>query len=99
MKRFKMVEDDKCDFCGRVENAKHLMWDCYRARKAWEFLQRVFDTMDIGNNISFSSIIIGFSPTLQIPESLITVTMRQIVARDRSSAIILQSLKARLIEH
>ena len=99
MLRFKMVNNNLCDHCGRVEDEIHLLWECARAKKVWEFIQRLLDILEPGLVMEFQSIFIEFSPTKPVVESLITMTTRQIMNRDRSGDIILNILLMSLLEH
>ena len=99
MLKFKMVHTNLCDHCGRVENEIHMLWECARAKKVWEAIQRLLDVLEPGLIMEFQSIFIGFSPTKPVIESLITATTRQIISRDRSGDIIMNFLKISLLEH
>jgi len=35
MKRFGMTDSDKCPRCGKVENLRHLIWDCTHSSNIW----------------------------------------------------------------
>ncbi len=41
MKRFKMVESDKCNRCDEVESSKHLLWECIESRRIWNLYNKV----------------------------------------------------------
>jgi hypothetical protein len=51
MKRFKMVEDDKCSRCGKQETTFHLLWECEHVQKIWSFFNKLMSNI---NNISES---------------------------------------------
>jgi hypothetical protein len=51
MKRFKMVEDDKCLRCGKQETTFHLLWECEHVQKIWSFFNKLMSNI---NNISES---------------------------------------------
>ena len=35
MKRYKMTMNDKCPRCDKVEDTRHMLWDCTQARNIW----------------------------------------------------------------
>jgi len=40
MFKFKMVQSQECDRCGQIETIKHVLWECVRAKKVWDFFKR-----------------------------------------------------------
>ncbi len=94
MLRFKMTQNDLCDFCGRREDIKHMIWECTRVKVMWEKINAVF-----GDRITFESIFIGFAPTDPILESILTRITRSIVVRDRSNSLTESVIKHEIVEH
>jgi hypothetical protein len=41
MHRFKMVIDPYCDYCGVLENVKHIICDCNRAKIVWDKVKNI----------------------------------------------------------
>ena len=41
LKKYKMVECDKCVRCGSLENTKHLMWECSQVKNIWKLFNKV----------------------------------------------------------
>jgi len=99
MLRFKMTQDDLCDFCGRREDIKHMLWDCTRVKVMWENINAVFADFVDGRSITFETIFVGYAPTEPILESIITRITRSIVARDRSNPLSENVIKQEMVEH
>ena len=99
MFRFKMVSDNNCDYCGGLEDVRHLMWECGRVRGVWRDLQGVFTSFDPRGEIGFESLFIGYSPTNFILESLLTRVTRSIISRERTEQLSTQQIKHELVEH
>jgi len=43
MEKYKMVECNKCVRCGRLENTKHLLWECSQVRNIWKMFNIVLE--------------------------------------------------------
>jgi len=99
MFKFKMVNTDNCDFCGSKENLKHLLWDCRRVRETWRKLDLILKTFDPGGDIKYESLFTGLEPINLIKESMITRVTRSIVTREREGPLVLEKIKAELIQH
>ena len=99
MLRFKMTQDDLCDFCGRREDIRHMLWDCTRVKVMWENINAVFADFVNGRSITFETIFVGFAPTEPILESIITRITRSIVARDRSNSLSVNVIKQEIVDH
>ena len=94
MFKFKMVSDKNCSFCQRLEDTKHLLWECHRVEWIWEKLNRLQE-----HRIEFKTLFIGFSPTNSVLESVITRVTRTIVSIDRSEMISEERLRREIIDH
>ena len=44
MKRYNMIDTDKCQKCGEVETTKHLLWECPQVRNIWS----IFNNLMVG---------------------------------------------------
>jgi len=99
MFKFKMVNDENCDFCGRKESIKHMLWDCERVKRTWDLTRAIFTVFDPGIALIFDTVFVGFSPTNVVLESILTRITRTIIARDRSEILSLNKVKFELIEH
>jgi hypothetical protein len=40
MKKYKMVETDKCPRCGQIETINHLLWECDSAKHIWSLYNK-----------------------------------------------------------
>jgi hypothetical protein len=40
MKKYNMTVNDKCPRCGDLEDAKHLLWECYHSRNIWSLFNK-----------------------------------------------------------
>jgi hypothetical protein len=98
-KRFKMVQNPDCDFCGVRETIKHMLWECPRLINLWDKLSRVFCTLEANKEIQFETLFVGYNLTSPILESLITRATRSIVTRERGEIIPMEKIKYELIEH
>jgi len=99
MARFKMVENDRCDYCGRREDIAHMIWECDRAKQVWAKINDIFVDFDRRGCVTFESIFVGFAPTIPVLESVITKITRMIMTRDRSELLVENVIKHELKEH
>ena len=99
MFKFKMVQEDTCDYCGQRENVKHMLWDCPRLSNIWEKLSVAFKAFDPGGEIHYETIFVGYNPTKPILESIITRTTRSLISRERNGRVITEKIKQEIIEH
>ena len=94
MFKFKMVNDKNCSFCHRLEDTRHLLWECHRVKWIWEKLNSTQE-----HTIEFKTLFIGFSPTIPVLESVITRVTRTIVSIDRTEMISEVRLRREIIDH
>lgn len=99
MKKFKMTLDENCDYCGRTEDEKHMLWECERVKNIWRVAQEVFQEYSTGCVINFGSLFVGFSPTDGVLESVLTKITRLIVTRERQEPIAMARVKAEVLSH
>jgi hypothetical protein len=45
MKKYKMVDTDKCSRCGQMETLKHLLWDCNDAYNIWNIFNNTLSKL------------------------------------------------------
>jgi hypothetical protein len=41
MKKYNMVESDKCPRCGQIETINHLLWECDHSKKIWSLFNKL----------------------------------------------------------
>lgn len=87
MFKFKMTNDDLCEFCKEIETLKHAIWDCPRARVVWCNLRIMMTFLNIHSNINFETLFIGLNPTIPIIDTLITRLTQLLLSSDRSGQI------------
>jgi len=88
MDRFKMKDYPNCDFCtNTVETIKHVLWDCPRAARAWNFLNEETRTCLGSEYINYSSVIIGNPQPNMAMETMITWTCKLIMSINREDNI------------
>ena len=88
MFRFKMVNSPMCSLCGtEIETIKHVLWDCPRSARAWNFLTSLTrDYIDQGY-ISYNSIILGSHQPNMAMETIITWVIKLIMSINREELI------------
>jgi exonuclease III len=87
MFKFKMSQSEMCDYCGEVEDVKHVLWQCARANRIWIFFDTILRGVGIQLNIHFENLFIGFNPTNQVIESIITRLTQIILRIDRVNGV------------
>jgi len=87
MFKFKMTQSELCDFCGEIEDVKHVLWQCARASRVWSFFNNILRGVDIQLNIQFENLFVGFNPTNQVVESIITRLTQIILRIDRANRV------------
>jgi hypothetical protein len=83
MFKFKMTNNDRCDFCDRKETVKHVLWDCDRARGVWNNIILILHSAQIEIDIKFENIFIGYNPTNYVVEAIITRLTQMLLRIDR----------------
>jgi hypothetical protein len=97
MFKFRMIDTPYCARCPEViETIKHVLWECPRAKKAWEFLNE--QTKDyLGEEyIKYETVILGNPNSNFAMETIITWITRMIMSIDRSEDINNEVILARL---
>jgi len=86
--RFKMKNNPNCDFCiNTVETIKHVLWDCPRAMRSWNFLNEE-TRVHLGREyINYSSVIIGNPQPNMAMETMITWTCKLLMSIKRDEYI------------
>jgi len=75
MKKFKMIETDKCSRCEQVEDTKHLLWECFQSKNIWSLFNEVMrKTGNLEKVTSFEEI---FVPGLNSKTCLIKIRIIQ----------------------
>jgi hypothetical protein len=75
MKKFKMIETDKCSRCEQVEDTKHLLWECFQSKNIWSLFNEVMrKTGNLEKVTSFEEI---FVPGLNSKTCLIKILIIQ----------------------
>ena len=98
MYRFKMVESPDCKLCANtIETIKHVLWDCPRSARAWEFLNRQTRDLLGLEYINYNSVILGHKHPNMAMETMITWTIKLIMSINReeliSNEVIMQKFK------
>jgi exonuclease III len=97
MFKFKMSDNDQCDFCGGVETIKHLIWDCQRSKAIWGKVNEILGESGIEQNVSYTSLFTGHNPINFLIEVVVTKALQLIIQIDRSEAISMAKLKSELV--
>jgi hypothetical protein len=88
MFKFKMVNSPYCSFCPNIiESIKHLLWECPRSARAWDFVKSETRNF-LGNNyITYESVVLGNpNPNLAM-ETIINWVTRLIMVKNREELI------------
>jgi hypothetical protein len=85
MFRFKMSTSSNCDHCGEIEDVKHVLWECERAKKVWHCFKLIVSSVGIDNHLDFANIFIGYNPTQDVIETIITRISQILLRPDRSN--------------
>ncbi len=88
MARFKMIESENCNVCGRVETIKHALWECDRAKRVWVIMNNIIGQLGYSVQIEFKNLFVGFSPTLDVIESIVTRLSQLIMSYKRETMIL-----------
>ena len=91
-----MVNSPNCALCiDTVETIKHVLWDCPRSTRVWDFLNN--ETRDfLGTEyISYETIILGNSTPIMAMETLIVWITKMIMAINREELISNEVVDAR----
>ncbi len=97
MFKFKMTENDNCDFCGIKETVKHVLWDCARARGVWNQLSLLLNEIELDTEIKFENLFVGYNPTNKALEGILTRFTQILLRIDREKAISMENIKSELI--
>ena len=88
MFKFKMVDSPHCSFCpNEIETVKHVIWDCPRSTRAWEYLESQTREALGREYLSYNTIILGNPEPNMAMETMITWTLKLIMAINREELI------------
>lgn len=94
MFKFKMVNSQSCNYCNtEVESIKHMLWDCPRAQGAWNYLRQLINQAYSDEYINYETIIVGSHSVIPLLETLILLTLKAIIVKDRSNLVSIESLQ------
>ncbi len=99
MFKFRMVNSALCDFCNNhniVENIKHMLWECPRAQILWVYLKNLVLQSYGVDYISYKTIVVGQEATISLVESLIIITLKLIMVKERSTEVSVEQLENRI---
>ena len=85
--RFRMSDSPNCEFCGEVENVKHLVWTCQRSRDCWEYFNRITAGHGEGNYATYETVVMGAVKPVRVLEEIVVLILRLIMTKDRSNSI------------
>jgi len=97
MFKYKMTANEICDFCGMRETVRHVLWDCQRAKSVWEFTSARLSEVNIITNIEFQNIFVGYNPTNNVAENVITRISQMLLRIDRNNPIIDAKIKCEIL--
>ena len=97
MFKFKMTDNDLCDYCGVTETISHLVWECERSVRIWAFANEIVGACGIQQRISYESLFTNYEPVDLVLEAVSTKVIQLIFQIDRSNNICEQKLKSELI--
>jgi len=98
MFKFKMSDNDNCDFCGIKETVKHVLWDCSRARGLWNQVNMFLNGIEIDSEIEFENLFVGYNPTNIVLEGIITRFTQVLLRIDREKALSVENIRSELIQ-
>ena len=87
MFKFKMTENENCDYCGRIETIKHLLWDCERASNVWSKINTILEQAGMADKVFFDTIFAGTYPVNEVLETIVTKTTQLLLQIDRSAGV------------
>jgi exonuclease III len=99
MFKFKMVNSALCDFCNNqhiVEDIKHMLWDCPRAQILWVYLKNLIGQSYGVDYISYKTIVVGQEATISVVETLIILTLKLIMVKERSTEVTVEQLENKI---
>jgi len=99
MFKFKMVQSKNCDRCGCVESIRHVLWECVRASRVWDYLNNILTVQGYNITVSFDSLFVGFAPTNPVVECIITRLTQLLLQIERNNDFDLEFLKKILVSH
>ncbi len=87
MFKFKMVNTDKCDICGVTETIVHAIWECPRAKSVWNSFRNLLRGAGLPDSLELINLFVGYNPTNQVIETMITKLTQSLLSYDRSTYI------------
>jgi len=97
MFKFKMSDNDNCSFCGLKETVRHVLWECRRANMVWDHFKLFLIELEMEINLIFENIFIGFNPTDNVVEALITRVTQILLRIDRENSISSAQLRQEIL--
>ncbi len=98
MFKYKMTESNRCDHCMEIETVKHVLWDCRRAREVWVVLGEIMQGLNLGIEVQFENLFIGYNPTNRVIEGIITRLSQIILRIDRQNGIETNTIKTEILQ-
>jgi hypothetical protein len=99
MKRFGMVEEDKCERCGNIETIRHQIYECERVKRGWRFYNDIMHRLnfyDCKVN-SFEDVLVPNQYGNEVSETLKSIIIKMNIQIQRpifdSNEIIMSALK------
>jgi len=97
MFKFKMTENELCDYCGATETISHLVWECERSVRIWTFANEIISECGLQQRITYEGLFTNYVPVDLVLETVSTKVIQLIFQIDRSNNICEQKLKSELI--
>jgi len=97
MLKFKLSQDELCDFCGQIETIKHLIWDCRRSSQVWQYVNSLLIECGVHQIIEFSSLFTNYDPINLVIEVVSTKVIQLILQIDRDGIIDISKVKSEII--
>ena len=85
--KFKMIDSPCCEFCGELEDIKHLIWSCERSKICWEYFNQLTGTYYNRQYVTYESIVVGSENPEYLLEELVTLILRVIMTKERNNRI------------
>jgi hypothetical protein len=77
MKKYNMTINDKCPRCGDLEDAKHLLWECYHSRNIWS----LFNTSIINQRQNVTRVE-SYEDVFKISGEVITILVKMRIIQE-----------------
>ena len=77
MKKYNMTVNDKCPRCGDLEDAKHLLWECYHSRNIWSLFNK-----SIINQRQNVTKVVSYEDVFKISGEVITILVKMRIIQE-----------------